>query len=438
MLKFDSRCWIRDLSVIKSIYLLARNLYWKLPPLLRDLLRVPAGKIAGTLRRPALIAPSTATVSQAGDLSWGQFQRHILHFRDDYAGVFIQSVIADWNVELFQRPQHIASAFARRNYLVIYQTPNWRKDDVKGFRQVKRNVWLTNYDIVPFISGAVISVYSTAYASGVSKKIDKRNVLVYEYIDHIDPKISGDLSTVNRLIDLKNFAFSGGADYVVASSRALYSESVEAMGAGKVIFSQNGVDTAHYRDPSHAKRHLPEGYKAFRKKYSKIVGYFGSLAPWLWYEEVNKLIMNRQDIGFIFIGPDYYGGKARLAKAENVLCPGVVDYHELPTYAREFDVCLIPFEPGEIAKTTSPLKLFEYFALEKPVVVTSFMNECVIYPEVFSGGNADELSEQIDRALTASRDDAFKVRLATLADDNNWDQRVAAYEKAFEGLKRVK
>src|SRR5690606_38589926 len=140
-----------------------------------------------------------------------------------------------------------------------------------------------------------ISVYSTSYAGNVIDRDYGDNVLVYEYIDHIDPKISGTPENIKILMDLKNFAFSGGADYIVASSALLYDEAVKAVGENKVIMAQNGVDTKHYRDVKHKEFTLPEEYKKFRNKYNYIVGYFGALAPWLWYDEINKLIAARPD-----------------------------------------------------------------------------------------------------------------------------------------------
>ena len=104
----------------------------------------------------------------------------------------------------------------------------------------------------------------------------------------------------------------------------------------------------------------------------------------------------------------------------------------LPAYARQFDICFIPFAPGEIAKTTLPLKLFEYFALEKPVVVTSEMLECVAFKEVFSGDSASALSQAIDAAIQVKNDAGFKKRLAELAEENDWEARAKAMEFIFQ------
>lgn len=393
------------------------------------------------LRLPALPTYRSAAegdVEPLGrDLSWEEFNERVLVHRGQYRGVFIQELVIDWNVPLYQRPQHIASAMARIGYLVIYRTGNWGGDDVSGFREIEPNVWLTNFEFTDKIPQAVRSVYSTAYAH-TPERLETRAdgcVTVYEYIDHIDPQISGEGETIQRLLALKDWAFGGGADIVVASAKVLHDEAVAAVGADRVVLAQNGVDTRHYRNPAQAQIPVPESLHAFRGRFQTVVGYFGAIAPWLWYDAIGELVAKRPDLGFVFIGPDYYNGVARLPQGDNVLYMGTVDYKVLPAHARFFDVCFIPFEPGEIARTTSPLKLFEYFALEKPVVVTTDMLECVAHPEVFRGRGADEFSVAIDQAVAVKDDPAFKRRLAELADQNDWDRRAAAFGRAFELLR---
>ncbi|MBI3728555.1 MAG: methyltransferase domain-containing protein [Burkholderiales bacterium] len=437
----------------RACYDLAKFTFWRLPAKMRWALHGPRHDFvrwvrttAVSLNTPQLVTagipavtgntstPVAVKMAKNTDLSWPEFQQQVLSRRADYKGIFVQELVIDWNVPLYQRPQHIAAAFGRLGYLVIYRTDNWAGDDVQGSREVARNVWITNRHEVNQLQNVVRSLYSTAYANTPELLLEngRRGTLVYEYIDHIDPQISGDEENVRRLLALKDFAFGGGADYVVASAKKLYEEAVAAVGADKVILAQNGVDTAHYRHPKHLSTPLPQNLQNFRARYSKVVGYFGALAPWLWYEAVADLITSRPDLGFVFIGPDYYGGADKLVKADNLLYMGTVDYQILPAYARQFDVCFIPFAPGEIARTTSPLKLFEYFALEKPVVVTRDMAECVAFDEVFSGNSVESLSTALDAAFAVKDDPEFTHRLADLADANDWDCRARAMEKAFE------
>lgn len=414
-------------------YEIMKRIFFALPEPVRKLLEAPASKYSAYARRRILLA--SPQVGDSNDITWDEFSQTVLSRRHAYRGIFVQEVVIDWNVPLYQRPQHMAVAMAKMGYLVIYRTDNWTNDRVEGFRLVEKNVWVSNRPEVDSIEDAIRSVYSTAYSNSSERLIKNgaRGKLIYEYIDHIDPEISGNDENIKRLLSLKNFAFSGGASYIVASAEKLYKEAVENVGQDKVILVPNGVDTAHYRNQTHLEHELPEALVQFRGKYKNIVGYFGALAPWLWYEEIEKIVSSQPNIGFVFIGPDYYGGAERLPIGANVLYLGAIDYKVLPAYARTFDVCFIPFKPGEIARTTSPLKLFEYFALEKPVVVTSEMMECVQYPEVLSGDSAASLSEAIHRAIELKDNDSYKAKLARLADENDWSMRAASL---IDGLER--
>jgi polysaccharide pyruvyl transferase CsaB len=370
----------------------------------------------------------------SSDMSWNEFESNVLNQRAQYKGVFVQDFSIDWHSPLYQRPQHLSCAMGRLGYLVVYRTANALYDKINGVRLVAPNVWATNCMEVGDIEQTITSIYSTAYALSVDSLSDRHvsQKIVYEYIDHIDPQISGSTENINKLIELQKYAFNGGADWIVASARKLHDECVSIVGQQKTVLVQNGVDVMHYRSPENLAHDLPKHYLRFKRRFNNIVGYFGALAPWLWYETITELAKKRSDLGFVFIGPDYHGGSERLPFLPNILYLGAVDYQILPAYAALFDICFIPFAPGEIARTTSPLKLFEYFALEKPVVTTSDMIECVSFKEVFSGHCASTLSVAVDNAMAVKADATFQARLRELADQNSWDQRALAYEVVFK------
>lgn len=365
------------------------------------------------------------------DMSWAEFESRFLSRRGIYKGVFVQNVVIPWNDSLFQRPQQMALALGRLGYLVIYKTPFPALDEVVGVRNIAPNVYLTNSENFHFIENAVHSVYSTVVYPTDRTKEHSRYCMIYEYVDHIDQRISGKENT-KHLIAHKQHAFEDGKyEFIIASARRLEDEAVEAVGRDKVLLVPNGVDTWHYRNPDHVHTSLSRIFVEFINQYENIIGYFGAIAPWLWYDEITTLVNSRTDLGFVFIGPDYADAVVRLPQTRNVLRLDKIDHEILPAYANRFDVCFIPFEPGEIARTTSPLKLFEYFALEKPVVVTSQMNECTAFDVVFSGDDANSLSTAIDEAIGFKSDRAFKDRLARLADENSWDNRARLLEKVF-------
>ncbi len=403
-----------------SFYALIRNCFWVLPAPLRNQLHGVRHSLARWLRN----RPRKA-VQRSGDLDWPEFSDVVLH-KTTYRAVIILEPSMDWEVLLFQRPHHIALALGRLGCLVIFKTTG---DGVTGFRQVAVNVWIANDPTVNAIHDAVRVFYSTSLLADAEDILGahEHGRVIYDYIDHIDPSISGGKGSLKRLERLKRAAFDGAADIIVSSASALHRESTAQCGEERCVLIPNGVDVRHYQDARHLQVNLPQRLTAFREKHRCIVGYFGAIAPWLWYEVMAEVSALMPDVGFIFIGPDYSGCAPRLPQNDNTLYMGAVNYAVLPAYARLFDVCFIPFRPGDVAHSTSPLKLYEYFALEKPVVVTADMNECIAFHEVFAGSDAVELVDAIDRAFAVCNNKAYRARLRALADANDWSVRATAY-----------
>lgn len=142
---------------------------------------------------------------------------------------------------------------------------------------------------------------------------------------------------------------------------------------------------------------------------------------------IKQVVDSNPNVGFLMIGPDYGGCQSLLPNNDNFLWIGPISYQDLPMAAMNFDVCWIPFRPGEIAKTTSPLKLFEYFAMGKPVIVTSDMMECVKYEEVYHGSGISEINQVLPIALQRVNDSDYCQKLKLLAAQNSWKNRALTY-----------
>ena len=67
--------------------------------------------------------------------------------------VIILPPLVDWNIPLFQRPQHLAKNMAKYNILYFYTTSSKLYDHVNGFEQIAENCYLTNrFDLVDNIT----------------------------------------------------------------------------------------------------------------------------------------------------------------------------------------------------------------------------------------------------------------------------------------------
>ncbi len=114
--------------------------------------------------------------------------------------------------------------------------------------------------------------------------------------------------------------------------------------------------------------------------------------------------------------------KAGLDKLENVHFLGARDYQVLQNYASKIDVLTIPFLINDITKATSPVKLFEYMALNKPIVTTD-MDECRKYESVLIGRDHAEFIDKLDEAIKKKSDSSYMKLLDKEALENTWEEK---------------
>lgn len=341
-------------------------------------------------------------------------------------GLYVQALSLQWDMMLYQRPQHMATAMARQNMLVLYQ--QWgRASGVIAASTSVPGVFVADAAL-PFakIQGAIVNVHSTMYMIDPTSPAQwraKGNVVVYEYIDAIDEAISGD--TTQRLHSLKTSALSA-ATMLVYSAEALRADLVGPDGStARLAKVPNGVDVAQYASGPDAP--VPPVMAPIIARGRPIVGYFGAISGWIWLELVEAVAKALPEVEFVMIGPSYAPASIPEPSElpENLHYLGPVDAKQLVLYAKHWSVGIIPFRKGEIARTTSPLKLFEYFALGLPVVVTDDMRECTQFSEVRSAGDEAAFAEQVKAAIESSKDAEFRAAMFRLAQQNSWDQRAA-------------
>jgi len=145
-------------------------------------------------------------------------------------------------------------------------------------------------------------------------------------------------------------------------------EDLHSKGIGPApVRVPNGVDYEWFR------RRAREGETPADLQNIKrpLIGYMGILRDWFDYDLVGALAREALEFSFVMVGPlDFENRIAHLRGIPNLFWLGRKEYQDVPLYVNAFDVCLIPFRSGKISMTTNPVKVFEYFALGKPVVST--------------------------------------------------------------------
>ncbi len=194
-----------------------------------------------------------------------------------------------------------------------------------------------------------------------------------------------------------------------------------AIDQGKIMVAPNGVDLDFFspeisKEEARKELGLPEGI---------IIGYTGRLEMVGvdkgvgWLLAVFSGIKSGNTTLCIVGGPDemvdYYKKIEKIAgtmaTVNRVIFTGQVRHEKIPLYLKAMDIVVIPLLSGRHARTTSPMKLFEYMAAGKAILasdVPSLRDYLNDNNSLLFGTDSDSLTHAIDR-LIADRDLAVKI-----------------------------
>lgn len=255
--------------------------------------------------------------------------------------------------------------------------------------------------------------------------------ILYEYVDAMSPVISGTARLPRAVAEKYLYAMTHPEVTVVVTAERLRREVLRRRGAESLIPASNGVDYDFFQQWE------PYDFEpAFREILARgrpIVCYYGALAAWLDYELLRMLAACGR-YSLVLIGVKYDASFDReLRSAPGVDYLGPRDYRVLKYYAKAADVLILPFLINEVTRATNPVKLFEYMALQKPVVSTD-IDECRQVPGVLIGRTRTDFLRQVETALLLRDDKGYLALLDAQARANDWSEKAKA---VVEGLKKA-
>jgi glycosyltransferase involved in cell wall biosynthesis len=235
---------------------------------------------------------------------------------------------------------------------------------------------------------------------------------IYDCIDEWDSSLGGAWyvrASEDRLL--------AEADAVAASAQALQRALAQRSGR-EVALVPNAVDTGlfaagsiHPRPPE-----LPAAGPVFL--------YVGSLwGEWFDWEWVVALARARPEATVALVG-DYRGQCPD--PPPNLKFLGLRPQAEIPGFVAHAAVCLVPFKASRLVEAVSPLKVFEYLAMGRPVAASD-MAELRGLPWVERAQDVLGFVRAVERSQ-AQRPEPAEVAL--FAEQNSWRARV----RQLEGL----
>ncbi|MDU5040297.1 MAG: glycosyltransferase [Clostridium perfringens] len=367
---------------------------------------------------------------------------------EDFDEIIVFHASFGWNIEMKQRPQHLAEALSRKKVLYIYRS-DVKNDNIYSIKKIKDNLYVLNLDMyslnVAFFEAIksinkpkFLHVYATCLNSVDYEKIktymDKGFKVIYDFVDELSSEISGYNITSKMIEDHEKLLRDKENVLVVSTAKKLKDIANKFREENENnILAPNAVNLEDFKNHGHE---IGEKIQPIVNKRKPIIGYYGALAKWFDYKLIEQLAKEREDYEIVLIGMDYDGSydQSNLKDYSNISYLGMIDYKDLINYSRYFDVCIVPFIKNDITDSTSPLKIFEYMALEKPIVTTD-INECKNYESCLISKDYDEFIRNIDKALKLEVDNKeyFNI-LRREAEENTWDNRAELIKEAIKNL----
>jgi len=350
----------------------------------------------------------------------------------------------------YQRPQQLASYFAKMGHRVFYMNitqflPSDFEADFK-IKEIKENVFevflksprsldiyggeLKTETIDALYSSlnmlrkqwgllTVVSLVHNPFWSPLVFKMQGEHhwKIIYDCIDEWN-----DFSGIGKYFLEQEAQLVKKADLLTVTAELLYEKWIKDNNTCSIV--KNACDYDHF-----VKASLSSLLSDIRRP---IIGFFGGIAEWIDMDMLHYAATHRKDWSFVFLG-GIFTDVSKIEKLPNVHLFGNKPYEDMPNYLRSFDVCLIPFKKNKITEAVDPVKLYEYFSLGKPVVARD-LSEIRHYKDyLYLFNTQEEFVECIEKALH-EQDTKIREERRKVAASNTWNERINLIHGKIKGL----
>ena len=217
-------------------------------------------------------------------------------------------------------------------------------------------------------------------------------------------------------------------DVIFVSSQELLLE--KSVFEKKAYLVQSAVDEDFFNKNLFLKSSVP---KDLDKIAAPRIGFVGTIDDRIDYDLLEAVASERRDWNIVLLG-EICSRNTRRLKSENIHILEWRDNKLIPAYIEGFDVCILPYKTNEFTRGISPIKVFEYLSLGKPVVSADLPD---LKPLADSNllriaGNRRDFVKYIESYLACADPDIKNSRIE-FARLNTWNKRVDYISKILEG-----
>jgi len=258
--------------------------------------------------------------------------------------------------------------------------------------------------------------------------------LVYQVSDKYDAN-QMDHATSAEVIRSMHLDLLSRADLVYYSGRKLYEEALVAHPESehKSKLLEQAVDFEHFARATAPT--APRSPEDIRQIPTPRLGYFGAMESWLMDQTlIRNIAARRPEWNWVLIG--LRAAPLDIETLPSVYYLGPKPYNQMPLYAASFDVCVLPWVTDNVfVNYGSAIKVREYLATGKPVVITSLYEYEHLDGILRIARSENEFIEKIEDALER---DSLEKRVARQAAIRGatWDARAEAVSNDIASVLR--
>lgn len=197
------------------------------------------------------------------------------------------------------------------------------------------------------------------------------------------------------------------ADAICAVSVTL-KRKIESYGNKRVYLSPNALDPIFIRE------------KNSINNKQRIIGYFGHLTnAWFDWDRLIKIAQRKPEWKYELIGLSF----PKIKLPPNIRYLGPKNSDEIKEISSRWDAAIIPFKETPLSEAVDPIKVYDYLALELPVI-SFYIPQIEAYPGVYLAIDDTDFINKIEVAANKPFD---KEEVSKFLKNNLWEHRAEQF-----------
>ncbi|MEK6320277.1 MAG: glycosyltransferase [Acidobacteriota bacterium] len=244
--------------------------------------------------------------------------------------------------------------------------------------------------------------------------------LIYQVSDKYDANQMDHATASNIIAEMHNDLLAR-ADLVYYSGRKLFEEECVKYPeiAGKARLLEQAADYAHFASATSQEWMQPDDIAGVPHPR---LGYFGAIDPWLLDQDLIRHVSRKHpEWHWVLVG--LRASPLDIESLTNVHYLGSKPYSSMPQLAAAFDVCVLPWvTDNAFVNYGSPIKVREYLATGKPVVITPLYEYESLDGILRVSRGYDDFIAKVEDALTNDSEQKREARQQAVK-QSTWDAR---------------